>query len=139
MVMAVGVLGAGLVKQVEVCVGEIEMNAAHRGGERGTAGTVFGVDAVIFTAAVVKEREEPDDRHNGSAPGGEDESVAFDPPPVVRAVNGMRGKVSGQGENDLPEGLIVDGVDVHEVDFIADRFPDFNPARMNCVIVAGAP
>jgi hypothetical protein len=107
--VAGGVPGAGMVKEFEMLVGQIEEFSAQRERERGTACAVVGVVTIVFPAAVVKEGEKAHDRDDGLAVCGDDECIPLDPPPVGRAVDRMRWECRGQGGHVLPEPLEIDG------------------------------
>lgn len=83
------VVDARVEEEVEVAVGQVEELTAKGCGQCRTARTVFGIVVVVLPAAIVKQREEPDDRDDRSALASKDRGVALDAPPVIRAVDGV--------------------------------------------------
>lgn len=88
MVVAVRVPEAGIPKELEVIVWELEPSVANFGGELRPAPAVIRIMSVVFAAAVVKKGEKPDHGDNCSSTGRQNAGVALDPSPVIRAVNG---------------------------------------------------
>ena len=51
---------------------------------------MFGIRAIIFSARIVKDGEEPHYLDNGPIAGGDIESVPFHASPVIRSVNRIK-------------------------------------------------
>lgn len=106
MAIALGVPGAGEFEELKIAVAEVVDAPAQLSGKFSPAGAVAGVVTIVEAPAVMKEREQADDRRVCAGPRGEQQSIALDAAPVLGPVN--RGMPRGEWRGDeLPERLEV--------------------------------
>lgn len=107
MVRGLRVPDACRLQQIELRIRDLKMDIAKITGIGRTSSPMVGICKLILPPAVMEESEETHYRDVRSGLLGQQKSVLFDPPPVVRAMVGMHVQLKLAG-NDVPESLKID-------------------------------
>jgi hypothetical protein len=102
MVIAIRMPNARMMEKLEAVVGQFVSDAAQGGGVLRSTCTVTFIPPIVHAAAVVKESEKTNDHEIGSGAGCKQEPIAFDPPPVIWAMNRIARRMKLPG-HELPE------------------------------------
>jgi len=107
MVRGLRVPDACRLQQIELRIRDLKMDIAKITGIGRTSSPMVGIGEFILPPAVVEKSKETHYIDVGSSIHGQQKSVLFDPPPVVKAMVGMIVQLKLAG-NDVPESLKID-------------------------------
>src|SRR5262245_33839465 len=91
--LALGVPHASITQKLETGVVQVVCPSAKTCGKLCTPGSVTLVPPVVLATAVVEESEQPNNGNVGTCARREDQRITFDPPPMIRAMNGATRQV----------------------------------------------